>query len=318
MARDARDPGLSVTLVTGGLGYIGRRVVALLAGRGTQVVSFNRSHCGDSVPRVTFVQGDLVDIPRLVTTIEQLGVDQVIHTAAMSHPDISLEIPLTTLAANINGSAHLLEAMRLTQARRLVNLSSECAYGNRPEPVVTEDCPLEPTTPYGMTKAAVEMLGAVYNARYGFDVTSLRITEVYGPGNRMPQVLCDLIDAAVESRPYRLERGGEHPFQFIHVEDAARAAVLASEGSNLPRPAYNITGGVQMTIREAAETIKGLIPAATFDIGPGYLDSDRQGEYDISAAQRDIGYSPEWTLEQGILDYAAWRNETPSLVGAAP
>jgi UDP-glucose 4-epimerase len=308
---------VSAILVTGGLGYIGQRVVSLLSDRGVDVVSYNRSHCDDSVPRVTFVQGALVDIPRLVTTIERLDVDRVVHTAAMSHPDISLEVPLMTLAANIDGSAHLLEAMRLTQVRRLVNLSSECAYGNRPEPVVTEDCPLEPTTPYGMTKAAVEMLAAVYNARYGFDVTSLRITEVYGPGNRMPQVLCDLIDAAVESRPYRLERGGDHPFQFIHVEDAARAAVLASEQSNLPQPAYNVTGGVRMTLREAAETIVGLIPTASFDIGPGYLGSDRQGAYDISAAQRDIGYSPEWTVEQGILEYAAWRNARPPLVGAA-
>jgi UDP-glucose 4-epimerase len=298
---------VTTTLVTGGLGYLGRYIVSALRERGTEVVSYNRDFWDEPVPGVQFVQGELFDIPRLVETINGFGVSRVIHTAAMSHPELSLDLPITTFAANADGTLHLFEAARLTGARRIVSFSSECAYGNRPEPVVTEDCRLEPTTPYGVTKAAGEMLAHVYNARYGFDITSLRVSEVYGPGNRMPQYLCELVDAALEGRTYRLPSGADQRFQFVHVRDVARAAVLACDVSGLPLEAYNVTGGSQIALAEAADEVARLVPGAQFEIGPGQLELDRQGEWDISAAERDFGYRPEWAIERGVQDYVAWR-----------
>lgn len=298
---------MATTLVTGGLGYLGRYIVAELTERGGEVVSYNRDYWDEATPGVHHVQGELFDIPRLVTTIGRFGVTRVIHTAAMSHPELSVDLPITTFAANVDGTLHLLEAARLTGARRIVAFSSECAYGHRPEPLVREDCRLEPTTPYGVTKAAGELLARVYNARHGFDVTSLRVTEVYGPGNRMPQYLCELIDAALDGRAYRLPSGADHRFQFVHVRDVAHAAVLACESDRLPLEAYNVTGGSQVTLGEAAATVARLVPGGRFEIGPGHLDLDRQGPWDISAAERDFGYRPQWTIERGIEDYVAWR-----------
>jgi UDP-glucose 4-epimerase len=299
---------MSATLVTGGLGYVGRHIVAHLRERGTPVVSYNRDFWNEPEPGVAFVQGELFDIPRLALTLERHKVDRIIHTAAMSHPELSVDLPVTTFAANVDGTLKVLEAARLASARRVVAFSSECAYGNRPEPLVTEDCRLEPTTPYGVTKAASEMLAHVYNLRYGFDVTSLRVSEVYGPGNRMPQYLCELIDAALAGEPYELPAGADHRFQFVHVQDVARAAVLASEAAHLPQEAYNVTGGSQIALREAVEAVERLVPGGDFRIGPGHIESlDRQGEWDISAAERDFGYRPEWELERGILDYVGAR-----------
>ena len=304
---------MTATMVTGGLGYVGREIVSILRDRGVQVVSYNRDFWSESGPGIDFVQGELYDIPRLVDTVERFAIDRILHTAAMSHPTLSIDLPITTFAANVDGTLHLFEAARLAGVRRIVNFSSECAYGHRPEPVVTENCRLEPTTPYGVTKATAELLARVYNRRYGFEITSLRITEVYGPGNKMPQYLCELIDAAVAEVPYRLPAGGDHAFQFVHVRDVARAAVLASERCNLPQDAYNITGGVQVTLGEAAELVRRFLPGSDFEIGPGYLDLDVQGCYDISAAERDFGYRPEWELERGILDYVEWRQQSRPL-----
>jgi nucleoside-diphosphate-sugar epimerase len=298
---------MRTTLVTGGLGYVGRYVAAQLRERGAEVVSYNRDFHPDVVPGVHFVQGELFDVPRLVRTIEEFGVERIVHTAAMSHPELSVELPITTFAANVDGTVHLLEAARLTSARRVLNFSSECAYGVRPEALVTEDLRLEPTTPYGVTKAAMEMLAHVYNARYGFDITSLRVSEVYGPGNRMPQYLCELVDAALAREPYRLEAGADQRFQFVHVQDVARAAVLAVSADRLPQEAYNITGGTRTTLREAADAVAQRVPGAEFQLGPGFLDLDRQGAWDISAAERDFGYRPEWSMDRGIQDYVAWR-----------
>jgi UDP-glucose 4-epimerase len=298
---------VTTTLVTGGLGYLGRYIVSLLRERDTEVISYNRDFWNEDEPGVRFVQGELFDVPRLVETITAFGVSRVIHTAAMSHPELSVDLPITTFAANVDGTLHLFEAARLAGARRIVSFSSECAYGNRPEPVVTEDCRLEPTTPYGVTKATGEMLAHVYNTRYGFDITSLRVSEVYGPGNRMPQYLCELIDAALAGSTYSLPAGADHRLQFVHVRDVARAAVLAGEASGLPLEAYNVTGGSQVTLAEAADTVARMVPGGRFEIGPGQLDLDRQGRWDISAAERDFGYRPEWAIERGIEDYVGWR-----------
>jgi UDP-glucose 4-epimerase len=302
---------MTATLVTGGLGYVGRHIVSLLRDRGTPAVSYNRDFWDEDVPGVTFVQGELFDVPRLVETMQRHEVSRIIHTAAMSHPELSVDLPITTFAANVEGTLHLLEAARLTSARRVVAFSSECAYGNRPENPVTEDCRLEPTTPYGVTKAAGELLAHVYNLRYGFDITSLRVSEVYGPGNRMPQYLCEFIDAALAGETYALPHGADHRFQFVHVHDVARAAVLASEASRLPQEAYNVTGGSQISLQEAVDAVDRLVPGGDFRIGPGHMPSlDRQGEWDISAAARDFGYRPEWELDRGIRDYVSWRGVT--------
>lgn len=308
---------MATTLVTGGLGYLGRHIVTCLRERDTEVISYNRDFWDEDVPGVWFVQGELFDIPRLVETINRFAVSRVIHTAAMSHPELSLDLPITTFAANVDGTLKLFEAARLTGVRRIVSFSSECAYGNRPERTVTEDCRLEPTTPYGVTKAAGELLAHVYNSRYGFDITSLRVSEVYGPGNRMPQYLCELIDAALDGTTYRLPAGADHRFQFVNVRDVARAAVLACEASGLPLEAYNVTGGSQIALADAAEEVARLVPGAQFEIGPGHLELDRQGEWDISAAERDFGYRPEWTIERGIQDYIAWRRDSGAVTGAA-
>lgn len=294
---------MTATLVTGGLGYLGRMIVAELAADGHPTVSYNRDYWKPDGTNITYVHGELFDIPRLTQALREHDVSCVIHTAGMSHPDLSLGFPLTTFAANFDGTAHVVEAMRMTQVRRIINFSSECAYGNRPESPLTEDCRLEPTTPYGVTKAATEMLVNVYRDRYGFDPTSLRITEVYGPGNRVPQILCDMLDAVAADRSWQLERGGDHRFQFVHVNDVAHAVVLAAGRSNLAKPAYNISGSQYVSVKETISMIESLEPGARLAAGPGRLDSDILGPFDISAAQRDFGYSPQWSLIDGIRDY---------------
>lgn len=304
---------MPAVLVTGGTGFLGRHLVDALAGDDVSVVSYNRDYATSETPNVIAAQGELFDIPRLVAVLQKYDVERIIHTAAQSHPEISVGLPLTTFAANVDGTLAVFEAARMSgTVRRIVNLSSECAYGDQDEetPVAESACPL-PNTPYGVTKVATELLGRVYRDTYGLDVVSLRVTEIYGPGLRMPEVLTDMIHAAAGHQTFHLDAGSAHRFQFVHVDDVVRAAVLACRHDRLPQHVYNISGGQQVTLATVADLIRGEFPSAAIHLGPGHLPGwDRQGPFDITAAERDFGYRPQITLADGIASYVAWLSDT--------
>jgi UDP-glucose 4-epimerase len=296
------------TLVTGGRGFVGRHLVDQLLADGTKVVSYNRDFATDCRDGVTTVQGELFDIPRLTETLRRHSVERIIHTAGQSHPGVSIDLPWTTFKANAEGTLAVYEAARAAGVRRIVNFSSECALGDLdPATPVDENVNPRPTTPYGVTKVTGELFGAVYTSLYDMEVVSLRVTEVYGPGLWMPSLLADMIRAGLRGEPFRLEAGGDHPFQFVYVDDVAKAARLAATADALTQPVYNVSGGRQTTVAETARLLLERLPGSRYDIGPGFLPHwDRQGTYDLSASERDFGYTPAWTLERGLDSQIDW------------
>ncbi len=300
------------TLVTGGRGFVGRHLIDQLVAEGEEVISYNRDYSVDHRETVTAVQGELFDVPRLIDTLSRYSVDRIVHTAGQSHPGVSIELPISTFAANADGTLSVYEAARITGVHRVVFFSSECALGDIDGPgPVREDITPAPTTVYGVTKAAGEMLGSVYNSLYGMEIVSLRITEVYGPGLWMPSLLGDMIRAALRGTAFRLEAGGDHPFQFVHVDDVATAARLASTARTPGRQTYFVSGGEQKTVRDVAADLRIRFPEAEFDIGPGFLpDWDRQVEYDLSASHRDLGYTPAWPWAKGLDEQIEWIKTT--------
>lgn len=303
------------TLVTGGRGFVGRRVVDKLLADGERVVMYNRDYSVDPRDGVVAVLGELFDIPRLTETLRTYEVDRIVHTAGQSHPAISIELPVTTFAANADGTLAVYEAARMTGVRRIVFFSSECALGNITEDgPVTEDVKPAPTTVYGVTKVAGELLGSAYNSLYGMEIVSLRITEVYGPGLWMPSLLGDMIRAGLRGETFTLESGGDHGFQFVYVDDVATAARLASTTANLTQQAYFVSGGDRTTVFETADLLKKFLPDARFEIGPGYLPEwDRQVQFDLSRTERDLGYVPGCALEKGLEKQIEWIRATEKL-----
>ncbi len=304
------------TLVTGGRGFVGRHLVDQLLAEGAKVVSYNRDFAVDPRDGLTVVQGELFDIPRLTETLRQHSVERIIHTAGQSHPGVSIELPWTTFKANAEGTLAVYEAARCTgRAPHRELLLGVRAGQYRPGRAGRRERHPRPTTPYGVTKVSGELFGAVYNSLYGMEVVSLRVTEVFGPGLWMPSLLGDMIRSGLRGEVFRLQAGGDHPFQFVYVADVANAATLASTTGTPAQPVYNVSGGRQVTVAETAQLLAERIPGSYYDIGPGFLpDWDRQGAYDLSASSRDLGYTPAWTLERGLdiqIDWLRTQEPTP-------
>ena len=297
---------MDAIMITGGQGFTGRHITQRLAASGRRVISYNRDFATDE-DGAHVVQGELFDVPRLVRVLKEHRIEQIVHTAAMSHPTLSLDFPIATFAANVEGTLSLLEAARLADVRRVVNFSSEAVYGATAGPL-TEEVPVKPSTPYAVTKVTAEWLGKVYSNRYALDVVSLRIGQVYGPGNRMPEVLGDMLKASTKTGAFTLAQGSDHCFNFIHVRDVALATerALVAPGPFAPL-AYNISSGEYWRLGDVAGLVRPLFPAGRLQIGEGQVaELDLQGPFDGTAARRDLGYEPEWTLARGLTDYAAW------------
>jgi nucleoside-diphosphate-sugar epimerase len=121
-----------------------------------------------------------------------------------------------------------------------------------------------------------------------------------------------MIRAGLSGSPFRMEHGGEHLFHFVHIADVIRATILAADAREPAQRIYNVTGGPQTSLGRAAELVRAAIPGAEISIGPGFIDSlDRNGPFDISAAERDLGYRPSCTIEEGIAGYVDWLRVNP-------
>jgi UDP-glucose 4-epimerase len=297
------------TLVTGGSGFIGRHVAERLHDGGERVVTYDRGPPRASLPLdIVRVRGELFDLRRLLATVADHGVQRIVHAAGMSDPLLSLGMPTTTVAANADGTVHLLEAARIADfGGRIILLSSTSVHGHN-DGLVDEDSPLRPRTPYAATKAFSDLLGEVFSRRFGLDVISLRLSEAYGPGRTQPGAIQDILDAAVERRPLRIPSGGDHPCHPIHIDDVARAIVAALGASAPHRGVYLVTGGERVSLRQVVALARDRVPDADIGLGPGALPTlDRQGTIAITAADRELGYRPRWGLARGVDDYCAWR-----------
>ena len=292
-------------LITGGGGFLGRNIVRQLLSDGHKVIDYMRDFVPPSEdPNHIFVYGELFDIPRLTETIRTYGVERIIHTAGQSHPPISVQTPMSTVEANIMGSMGVLESARLTGIKRVVLYSSEASYGNIGTELVTIQSPQRPVTPYGVTKAAVEMMGRAYNTCYGMECISIRLGEVYGPGRITSETVQVAIDAALDGVPFKREHGRDQHLHLIHIRDAVDVSIRACFTEKFSEMAtYHATSGGHPTFGEVLDILAELLPDAEFDVGDGDLGYDVCGMLDLSETERDLGYKPQVTLREGVTEY---------------
>src|ERR1022692_3498918 len=263
------DVNRSQVLVTGGSGFIGRRLVRALLETGADVtVADLRAFPDDNVRTVV---GDLCD-PSVVARAVRPGTEVIIHLAAVTRVLLSIEDPAGTHALNVTATADLLEQARLKDVGSFVLASTNAVTGDVGSATINEQIPLRPLTPYGATKAAGEMLLSSYSACYGIAGCALRFSNVYGPGMaEKDSFVPRLMRAARDGHGVEIFGDGTQVRDLVHVDDIV-AGLFAARDARCTGPLI-LGAGESFPVNDilaAARSVTGApLPAKHIPPKPG-------------------------------------------------
>lgn len=295
---------------TGGAGFIGMHVIPLLLERGYRVRLFDNMFRGDrdrvaalvSAGRVELIDQDV----RYAGAVHRAmrGCESVIHFAAVSI-NKSLADPYESVDVNMAGSHNVFAAAADHGVRRVVFASSASVYGDPGKVPMHEDDPLCPLTPYCISKRAGEDLLRFYQRRSGLSWIALRFFNVYGEGQKTTAYYTSVINHFVarlkNGEPPVIDGRGEQSMDFVHVQDVARATVLALGSGNDNMP-VNVGTGIDTSVARLARI---LINAAGADVEPQFSPRDvlvSRRAADVSRAREVLGFEAAIGVEEGMTD----------------
>jgi UDP-glucose 4-epimerase len=295
---------LGRVLVTGGAGFIGRRLVRALlaAGHEVTVADLRRFPAdGDSneVPAgVRNVTGDLCD-PEIAARAVTDDTVAIFHLAAITSVLLSIDDPVHVHMVNVDITARLLELAREHSVESFVLASTNAVTGNVGQSVITEQIALRPLTPYGATKAAGEMLVSAYTNCYGIKGCALRFSNVYGPGMaEKDSFIPRLMRAARDDEGVQVRGDGSMLRDVVHVDDVVAGIFTAwHQGHTGPLIVANGRSVSVMDMVQAARRVTGApIPVSHVPVGSGEMPAV---VVDVSAAHA-LGYQPTMDLDAGL------------------
>ena len=322
-------------LVTGGAGFIGSAVVRLAIARGHQVVNLDAltyAACLENVaevaesPDYAFEQADIRDRAALDRVFAAHKPDAVMHLAAESHVDRSIDGPGDFIETNITGTFNMLEAARKYWARndrpkgfRFHHISTDEVYGSLPnDPAVmfTEDTAYDPRSPYSASKASSDHLVRAWAETYGLPVVLTNCSNNYGPYHFPEKLIPVVILNALAGKALPIYGDGSNIRDWLYVEDHADALLLVLQKGALGR-SYNIGGENERSNLELVQTLCAILdekhPRAD---GKSYAEqitfvTDRPGHdaryaIDPSRIREELGWRPSVTVEEGLAKTVQW------------
>ncbi len=301
-------------LVTGGAGFIGSHLVDRLSAENRVIVLDNLSsgslvNLERSQDRITFIKGDTLDKALLKDIVAE--VELVFHLAANVGNIKSIEDPHFDMDVNINGTINLLEACLRSNIKRLVYSSSGAIFGEAKYLPIDEAHPLNPESPYGVSKLAAEKYCFAFHKVHGIPTTALRYFNAYGPrqgSSGYPNVIAAFFNRIKTGKPLTIFGDGKQTRDFIFVEDIVTANILAATQPAAVGEIFNIATGKTNSVEQIASLIKQISAKES----PIVYAEPRAGEVrhsraNIEKAQRMLGYKPEIDLKEGLL--LTWQEE---------
>ena len=300
-------------LVTGGTGFVGAYAVKALVEAGHRVTVFdlmlNREYLADvlggpAADGVQLVSGDVTDLPAVLRAMGSAQAQRVVHLAATL--SVSSEVnPLRTLKVNCEGTLNVFEAALALGVSKVVWASSVAVFGisGEREGFIENNAHHEPTGLYGAVKSFNESLGMHYKNQRGLDNIGLRFTVVYGYGKALTMArgtgadfMTELLEKPAIGEPGVIRNGDDAP-DFLYAEDVGRAIHLATEAPPCPLSGLTICGTAG-SMRDAVTFVKRLLPDADLRVEDGHTIGAMN--YDPSVTEAAIGYSPQFTMEEGF------------------
>jgi CDP-glucose 4,6-dehydratase len=311
------------TFVTGGTGLVGNWLVRRLLEAGADVVCLVRDWVPQSelvrsglIERVKSVRGDIRDRETLERVLGEYEIDTVIHLAAQTIVTIANRNPISTFETNVAGTWNLLEACRRSpKVKQVVVASSDKAYGDQEVLPYDENTPLQGQHPYDVSKSCADLIAHTYAVSYGLPVAVTRCGNFYGGGDlNWNRIIPGTIRSVQRGQRPIIRSDGQYVRDYFYVEDGAAAYMLLAEQlgarAELRGQAFNFSYGNQLTVLDLTRRILSLMEnnlepeilnEVSNEIRHQYLSADK--------ARRELGWTPLFTLEQGLEKTIAWYKE---------
>jgi dTDP-glucose 4,6-dehydratase len=305
-------------LVTGGAGFIGSNFLRLLARErpSWELVNFDLLTYAAApqtlpvlaaLPRYRLVQADIADAAAVDAELAR-GVDAVVHFAAESHVDRSLEGPAAFVRTNILGTQVLLAAALHHRVGRYVQVSTDEVYGSLgPTGFFSEESPLRPSSPYAASKASADLLVGAWHHSFALPALITRCSNNYGPYQHPEKLMPRMILRALADRPLPVFGDGRNIRDWIHVEDHCRGVLAALEHGR-PGQVYNFGGSEERENLWVANEILARLqkPASLLSFVPDRLGHDRRYAVDATRARTELGWAAPRSFAEGLSHTVAW------------
>lgn len=304
-------------LVTGGAGFIGSNFLKYMVNKYPNYDFINLdalTYCGnlenlsdiEDYDNYTFVKGDIRDaslVDKLVS-----DVDYIVHFAAESHVDRSIEDPGIFIKSNILGTQILLDAAKKYDIKKYLQVSTDEVYGSLgPEGYFTEETPLQANSPYSASKAGADLMVRAYHNTFNLPINITRCSNNYGPYQFPEKLIPLMISNALEDKELPIYGDGKNIRDWLHVYDHCTAIDLVLHKGKSGE-VYNIGGHNEKSNIEIVKLILKELnkPESLIKFVSDRLGHDRRYAIDSSKIRKDLGWKPKYDFETGIVETINW------------
>jgi UDP-glucose 4-epimerase len=307
-------------IVTGGAGFIGSALVRGLLSSGDTTVEVidnlstgHRHNLDEIAGQISFHDVDIRDFAALSPIIT--GADTVFHIAAVPSVPKSIVDPVPSHESNIDGTFNVLRACVEGKVRKVVYAASSSAYGDTLVLPKVETMIPNPKSPYAAQKLLGEYYCSTFSSCYGLDATSLRFFNVYGPrqdpGSPYSGVISVFMTCLLQGTSPTIHGDGEQTRDFTYIDDVVALVIKASNAPGVSGKVFNAGNGNRYSLNEIWKTLQKIegvsIPA---NYGPPRAGDVRDSQADTTAAVKELGHAPRFSIEEGLRRTLAWYRES--------
>lgn len=302
-------------LVTGGAGFIGSEFVRQAISKDIEVCVIDKiSYAGDTArlkeieDKISFYKIDLIDRELVERVFAQEKPDYVVHWAAETHVDRSISDPFPFIDTNVKGTQILLEVAKNKNIKKFINISTDEVYGDLGEEgQFFETTPINPSSPYSVSKASADMLGRAYYRTYGLPVITVRPSNNYGPWQYPEKLLPVVIIKALNNESIPVYGKGENIREWLYVSDCAKAVFDILEKGEISQ-SYNVGSGQEKQNIFVVKAVLDILgkPHSLIEFVKDRLGHDFRYSLNTNKIEKELNWKAQINFEEGIEKTVKW------------